>query len=117
MIAGLVAGARARATAALLLMRAKAAFSWLTATVRQHGSGPRTTYRLDGVLAPEGGELDVPGCRGNGPVRVGDQARDQLRLGLLGDVLERAVNLLAIAKLAAVRIWLRHHGSVPRAVY
>ncbi len=69
---------------------AKAAFSWLTATILRHGGRPRTMYRLDGDLAPEERELDLPGYRDSRPVREGNRARDQLQLGVLGDLMETA---------------------------
>ncbi len=69
---------------------AKAAFSWLTATVRRHGGGLRTMYQLDGDLAPAEEALDLPGYGGSRPVRRGNRARDQLQLGAYGDVLETA---------------------------
>ena len=69
---------------------AKAAFSWLTATVLRHGGRLRTMYRLDGALAPDEQELDLPGYADSRPVRLGNRARDQLQLGTFGDVLETA---------------------------
>ncbi len=78
---------------------AKAAFSWLTATVLRHGGRLRTMYRLDGALAPDEEELDLPGYAGSRPVRVGNRARDQMQLGMFGDVLEIAA-------------WFVHRGHV-----
>ncbi len=69
---------------------AKAAFSWLTATVRRHGPRLRTMYRLDGELAPEEEELDLPGYRDSRPVRRGNRARAQNQLGVFGDLMETA---------------------------
>ena len=69
---------------------AKAAFSWLTATVRRHGPHLRTMYRLDGALAPEEEVLDLPGYRGSRPVRRGNRARAQVQLGVFGDLMETA---------------------------
>ena len=69
---------------------AKAAFSWLTATIRRHSGLLRTMYRLDGDLAPEERELDLPGYRNSKPVREGNRAREQLQLGVFGDLLETA---------------------------
>jgi len=69
---------------------AKAAFSWLTATIRRHDGHIRTMYRLDGALSPEQRELDLPGYRDSRPVLSGNKARDQSQLGIFGDVLETA---------------------------
>ena len=69
---------------------AKAAFSWLTATILRHGGHPHTMYRLDGGLAPEERELDLPGYRDSRPVREGNRAREQIQLGVLGDLMETA---------------------------
>jgi len=69
---------------------AKAAFSWLTATVRRHEGRLRTMYRLDGALAPDEQDLDLPGYRGSRPVLAGNRARNQLQLGVFGDLLETA---------------------------
>ena len=68
---------------------AKAAFSWMTATINRH-DGLRIMYSLDGSLAPEQEELDLPGYRGSTPVLNGNQAREQLQLGIYGDILETA---------------------------
>lgn len=69
---------------------AKAAFSWLTTTVRRHEGGPRVMYSLDGSLAPQQEELDLPGFAGSTPVLQGNKARSQLQLGIYGDILETA---------------------------
>lgn len=69
---------------------AKAAFSWMTATILRHGGGLRTMYRLDGDLAPEERELDLPGYRDSRPVREGNRAREQIQLGVFGDLMETA---------------------------
>ena len=69
---------------------AKAAFSWLTATVLRHGPNLRIMYRLDGALAPEEETLDLPGYRDSGPVRRGNRARDQDQFGVFGDLMEVA---------------------------
>ncbi len=68
---------------------AKAAFSWMTATIGRH-DGLHIMYCLDGTLAPEQEQLDLPGYRGSVPVLRGNQARDQLQLGVYGDILETA---------------------------
>lgn len=69
---------------------AKAAFSWLTATIRRHGGLLRTMYSLGGDLAPEEREVDLPGYRNSKPVREGNRACEQLQLGVFGDLLETA---------------------------
>lgn len=69
---------------------AKAAFSWLTTTVRRHEGGPRVMYSLDGSLSPEQEELDLPGYVSSTPVLKGNKARTQLQLGIYGDILETA---------------------------
>ena len=68
---------------------AKAAFSWMTATIERH-DGLHIMYSLDGNLAPPQEEIDVPGYRGSTPVLHGNQAREQLQLGVFGDILETA---------------------------
>lgn len=69
---------------------AKAAFSWITATVQRHGE-LRVMYRLDGALPPsEETVLDMPGYRGSVPVRTGNRALQQLQLSCYGDLLESA---------------------------
>ena len=70
---------------------AKAAFSWLTATILRHGGRIRIMYALDGGLAPEQERLDLPGYADSRPVHRGNLARSQLQLGVFGDVLETAV--------------------------
>ena len=69
---------------------AKAGFSWMTATVRRHEGHIQVMYRLDGRLAPDQEELDLPGYGGSRPVLVGNDAHTQLQLGVFGDVLETA---------------------------
>ena len=69
---------------------AKAAFSWLTATILRHGGQPRTMYSLDGDLAPEERELDLSGYGNSRPVREGNRARTQAQLGVFGDLMETA---------------------------
>ena len=63
-----------------------AAISWLLATVRQDGPEPHVVYRVDGTPPPDPVERDVPGWRGVSPVVSGNQARDQLQLGVYGDL-------------------------------
>ncbi len=68
---------------------AKAAFSWIMATIRRHDE-LHIMYSLDGTLAPEQATLELPGYRGSTPVRRGNQARRQLQLGIYGDIMETA---------------------------
>ncbi len=64
-----------------------AAISWLLGTIREHGPHPRVFYRLDGGLSDGGTDrYDVPGWRGVQPVVWGNQASDQLQLGVYGDL-------------------------------
>jgi GH15 family glucan-1,4-alpha-glucosidase len=74
---------------------AKAAFSWLTATIRRHDGNVRTMYRLDGSLAPEEVALDLQGYRDSRPVLQGNKARDQLQLSIFGDIMETAALFVA----------------------
>ena len=68
---------------------AKAAFSWMTATINRH-DGLRIMSGLAGDLAPALEEVAVPGYRGSTPVLHGNRAREQLQLGVYGDILETA---------------------------
>ena len=68
---------------------AKAAFSWMTATIGRH-DGLHIMYSLNGTLAPEQEQLDLPGYRRSVPVLCGNRAREQLQLGVYGDILETA---------------------------
>ncbi len=69
---------------------ARAAFAWLIGTIRRHDSTIRTMYRLDGTLASREHPLDLPGYRGSRPVLEGNDACEQLQLGVFGDVMETA---------------------------
>ncbi len=69
---------------------AKAAFAWLTATLQRHGDQPRTMFGLDGQRSPDEKALDLPGYAKSTPVRAGNRARDQLQLGIMGDILQTA---------------------------
>ena len=77
---------------------AKAAFSWMTATIRRHEE-LHIMYSLDGSLAPEQEELELPGYRGSSPVLHGNQARTQLQLGIYGDILETAALFVELGHL------------------
>lgn len=64
-----------------------AAISWMLRTIRAHGPDLHVVYTLDGELLPDGVErFDVDGWRGIGPVVAGNPARDQLQLGVYGDL-------------------------------
>ena len=69
---------------------AKAAFSWLTAALHQHGNTIRTMFALAGGRSPDEKVWDLSGYAGSVPVRAGNHARDQLQLGVVGDVLRTA---------------------------
>ena len=47
-------------------------------------------YSLDGSMAPDQEELQLPRYYGSLPVMRGNKARKQLRLGVYGDILETA---------------------------
>ena len=64
------------------------AISWLLATIGEHGPEPHVFYTLDGGL-PMGEEpRDVPGWRGLGGVVSGNDAAEQLQLGVFGDLMD-----------------------------
>jgi len=69
---------------------AQAAFSWLTTTLGKELGRLCVMFKLDGTMAPEERELDLPGYANSSPVRLGNRARDQLQLGIFGDILETA---------------------------
>ena len=64
-----------------------AALSWLLRTIRGHGPDVHVMYTLDGRLAPAPTRADVPGWQGIGPVVTGNPAREQLQLGVYGDLI------------------------------
>ena len=63
-----------------------AAISWLLRTIRRHGPELHVMYTLDGELDGHVTEYDVPGWRGIGPVVTGNPAREQVQLGVYGDL-------------------------------
>lgn len=65
-----------------------AATSWLLSTIRKHGPGISVFYTLDGELPQGEVEHEVEGWRGVGPAVVGNDARDQLQLGVYGDLFD-----------------------------
>lgn len=68
----------------------KAAFSWLTRTIIRHGVRLRACYTLEGDVVPEERFLPLEGYKGSQPVRVGNNARDQVQLSMYGDMLATA---------------------------
>ena len=65
-----------------------AATSWLLSTIRKHGPELSVFYTLDGDL-PSGEEKhEVEGWRGVGPAVTGNDAKDQLQLGVYGDLFD-----------------------------
>ncbi|MCM2131336.1 glycoside hydrolase family 15 protein [Larsenimonas rhizosphaerae] len=72
------------------LEESKAAFSWLTATIRRHGPNMRACYTLQGELVPAETFPPLHGYRGSQPVRIGNNAKDQLQTSMYGDMLATA---------------------------
>lgn len=68
----------------------KAAFSWLTQTIIRHGVKLRACYTLNGDIVPEERYLPLQGYGNSQPVRVGNNARDQIQLSMYGDMLATA---------------------------
>lgn len=68
----------------------KAAFSWLSKTIMRHGVRLRACYTLEGDIVPEERYLPLKGYEGSQPVRVGNNARDQVQLSMYGDMLATA---------------------------
>ncbi|WP_424447694.1 glycoside hydrolase family 15 protein [Microbacterium arborescens] len=64
-----------------------AALSWMLRTIREHGPELHVMYTLDGELVPDAREYPVPGWQGIGPVVTGNPAREQLQLGVYGDLM------------------------------
>jgi GH15 family glucan-1,4-alpha-glucosidase len=62
------------------------AISWLLSTIRRHGPEPQVVYSLAGGLVPRAQFRDVPGWRGAAPVVSGNNAAEQLQLGVFGDL-------------------------------
>ncbi|MGY5882612.1 glycoside hydrolase family 15 protein [Modestobacter lacusdianchii] len=62
------------------------AISWLLSTIREHGPEPQVVYSLAGGPVPPAQFRDVPGWRGTKPVVVGNDAAEQLQLGVFGDL-------------------------------
>ncbi|MCM2973351.1 glycoside hydrolase family 15 protein [Larsenimonas suaedae] len=72
------------------LEECKAAFSWLTATIHRHGPNMRACYTLEGGLVPAERYPELEGYMGSRPVRVGNNAKDQLQTSMYGDMLATA---------------------------
>lgn len=68
----------------------KAAFSWLSKTIIRHGVRLRACYTLEGDIVPEERYPELAGYQDSLPVRVGNNARDQLQLSMYGDMLGTA---------------------------
>ncbi|NTB87545.1 glycoside hydrolase family 15 protein [Agrobacterium tumefaciens] len=67
---------------------AKAAFSWLVARLKAHGSC--VCFTLAGELVDNVREFDFAGYRGSKPVVVGNLATGQQQHGVYGDIFETA---------------------------
>jgi GH15 family glucan-1,4-alpha-glucosidase len=63
-----------------------AAISWLLRTIRKNGPDLHVLYSLQGEVTAGVEEFDVDGWKGIGPVVSGNPARDQLQLGVYGDL-------------------------------
>lgn len=63
-----------------------AALSWLLKTIRRHGWEPHVMFTLRGDDVDGVREVEAPGWQGIGPVVSGNRARDQLQLGVYGDL-------------------------------
>ena len=68
----------------------KAAFSWLSQTILRHGVRLRACYALNGDEVPEERFPPLSGYQDSQPVRVGNNARDQVQLSMYGDMLATA---------------------------
>ncbi|GAA0484596.1 glycoside hydrolase family 15 protein [Microbacterium aurantiacum] len=63
-----------------------AAISWLLRTIRENGPELHVLYSLRGEVTVGVEKFDVDGWKGIGPVVSGNPARDQLQLGVYGDL-------------------------------
>ncbi len=68
----------------------KAAFSWLSKTIIRHGTALRACYTLEGGTVPAERYPALRGYHYSQPVRVGNNARDQVQLSMYGDMLATA---------------------------
>ena len=71
---------------------AKAALTWLLKCLGE--CGPRVCYKLEGALAEDVTEHDLPGYRGEKPVVSGNQAAAQRQHGVFGDIFETAARFV-----------------------
>ena len=72
------------------LEECKAAFSWLSKTIIRHGVRLQACYTLEGDEVPCETYPALRGYKNSKPVRVGNNARDQLQLSMYGDMLATA---------------------------
>jgi len=72
------------------LEECKAAFSWLSKTIIRHGVQLHACYTLEGEAVPAETYPPLRGYKDSRPVRVGNNARDQLQLSMYGDMLATA---------------------------
>jgi GH15 family glucan-1,4-alpha-glucosidase len=63
-----------------------AAVSWVLKTLKKYEGDLHIFFRLDGSLPGRMHDVPVEGWRGIGPVRIGNDASDQLQLGVYADV-------------------------------
>ncbi len=68
----------------------KAAFSWLSKTIIRHGTRLRACYTLEGEEVPAERYPPLRGYQHSLPVRIGNNARDQVQLSMYGDMLATA---------------------------
>jgi GH15 family glucan-1,4-alpha-glucosidase len=64
------------------------AVSWLLSAIRDNGGDLHVFYTLDGSVANQESQLDIPGWRGSQPVRSGNSASGQTQLGTYGDLFD-----------------------------
>ncbi|WLI76150.1 glycoside hydrolase family 15 protein [Kosakonia sp. H02] len=72
------------------LEECKAAFSWLSKTIIRHGVELQACYTLEGDRVPRETYPPLRGFKDSRPVRVGNNAQDQLQLSMYGDMLATA---------------------------
>ncbi|MGD8193360.1 glycoside hydrolase family 15 protein [Herbiconiux sp. P18] len=103
-----------------------AAVSWVLKTLKAYEGELHIFFRLDGTLPGEMRDAPVEGWRGIGPVRVGNDASDQLQLGVYADVVgimssyvaagnildERTSELLVAFTDAACRSWQKKDSGM-----